>query len=80
MIIDLEGQYKLTISHMQKCIDMYREYIDLHRICLPIHLRNAVSVYEPFRVCWDKSRKDDWIREMPPEAISDESLFPFFKK
>lgn len=80
MIIDLEGQYKLTISHMKKCIDMYRDYIDLYWICLPIHLRNAVSVYEPFWVCWDKSRRDDRIRDMPEEAISDESLFPFFKK
>lgn len=80
MIIDLEGQYKLTINHMNTCIAMYREWIDLYWICLPIHLRNAVSVYEPFRVCRDKSRKDDWIRELPEEAISDESYFPFFKK
>ena len=47
MIIDLEGQYEYTINHIRKCVDMYKDNIDLHWICLPIHLRNAVSVYEP---------------------------------
>jgi len=48
-------------------------------VCLPIHLRNAVSVYEPFWKCWDKEKSEDWIRELPKESISDESFFPFFR-
>ncbi len=79
MIIDLEGQYEYTINHIQKCIDMYRENIDLHWICLPIHLRNAVSVYEPHWVCWDKKVKEAWIRQPPKDGITDESFYPFFK-
>jgi predicted phosphoadenosine phosphosulfate sulfurtransferase len=78
MIVDLEGQYKLTIEHIIECVKEYEDYIDLYWICLPIHLRNAVSVYEPFWKCWDKDKKDDWIRELPGTAISDESYFPFF--
>jgi predicted phosphoadenosine phosphosulfate sulfurtransferase len=80
LIVDLEGQYKLTIDHINACIEEYKEYIDLYWVCLPIHLRNAVSVYEPFWMCWDKDRKEDWIREMPEQAISDENYFPFFSK
>ena len=80
MIVDLEGQYKLTIDHIKESIKEYEDLIELYWICLPIHLRNAVSVYEPFWTCWDKDKKEDWIRELPKEAISDESYFPFFVK
>ena len=80
MIVDLEGQYKLTIDHLRECVEKYQDNIELFWICLPIHLRNAVSVYEPFWMCWDKEKEEDWIRELPPECISDESYFPFFTR
>jgi predicted phosphoadenosine phosphosulfate sulfurtransferase len=54
--------------------------MDLYWVCLPIHLRNAVSVYETFWVCWDDERQQDWIRPLPKQGIHDESYFPFFKK
>lgn len=79
MIVDLEGQYKMTIEHIHIMINKYKEYIDLYWICLPIHLRNAVSVYEPFWKCWDSERKEDWIRQPPKEGIIDVNYFPFFK-
>lgn len=80
LLVDLEGQYKLTIDHANKMIEQYNDLIELYWICLPIHLRNAVSVYEPFWVCWDKDKKEDWIRELPENSISDESYFEFFHK
>lgn len=80
LIIDLEGQYKLTIDHIHETINEYQEYIDLFWVCLPIHLRNAVSVYEPFWVCWDPDKKEDWIRTPPEQAITDPSYFPFFRE
>jgi predicted phosphoadenosine phosphosulfate sulfurtransferase len=79
LIVDLEGQYKLTINHMLECVKMYRNYIDLYWICLPIHLRNAVSVFEPFWLCWDENKKNDWIREQPKFSVSDINYFPFFR-
>lgn len=79
LIVDLEGQYKLTIDHIQKCVDMYSEYLDVYWVCLPIHLRNAVSVFEPFWLCWDAERKNDWIRTPPKNSITDINYFPFFK-
>lgn len=80
LIVDLEGQYKLTIDHIKATIEEYQEYIDLYWVCLPIHLRNAVSIYEPFWICWDKDVKDNWIRDLPENSISDETFFPFFRK
>lgn len=79
LIVDLEGQYKLTIEHILQCTEMYKDYIELHWVCLPIHLRNAVSVYEPFWKCWDGEQKENWIRELPTNSISDPNYFPFFR-
>jgi predicted phosphoadenosine phosphosulfate sulfurtransferase len=80
LIVDLEGQYKLTIEHMTECIKMYKSHLDVYWVCLPIHLRNAVSVFEPFWLCWDKDKRKDWIREYPNGAITDTKYFPFFRK
>jgi len=78
MLVDLEGQYKLTIEHALKCVEMYSDCTELFWVCLPIHLRNAVSVYEPFWKCWDAEAKDAWIRQPPECAITEGSQFPFF--
>jgi predicted phosphoadenosine phosphosulfate sulfurtransferase len=80
LLVDLEGQYKLTIDHANEMIEEYKDVIDLYWICLPIHLRNAVSVYEPFWICWDDNKKSDWIRKLPKNAISDQKYFSFFHK
>jgi predicted phosphoadenosine phosphosulfate sulfurtransferase len=79
LLVDLEGQYRLTIEHAKRCVDLYADLIDLHWVCLPIHLRNAVSVYEPFWKCWDPEAKDAWIRPLPEWAVSDQNFYPFFK-
>jgi predicted phosphoadenosine phosphosulfate sulfurtransferase len=79
LFVDLEGQYKLTIDHIQQCYDMYAEHIEPYWVCLPIHLRNAVSVYETHWVCWEKSKEEAWIRHPPEMAITDTGYFPFFR-
>lgn len=80
LLVDLEGQYKLTIDHALACIDMWSDVVDLYWLCLPIALRNAVSVYEPKWECWDPDKREAWIREPPECAITDGSVFPFFQR
>jgi len=80
LIVDLEAQYRLTMEHAFKCVEMYKDLIDLHWVCLPIHLRNAVSVYEPFWLCWDPDAREAWVREFPADAITNLSFYPFFAK
>lgn len=80
MLVDLEGQYKFTIDHASDLLEQYKDVTDPYWICLPISLRNAVSVYEPKWICWDKEKKKEWIREMPSNAIQDETYFDFFYK
>lgn len=78
LFIDLEGQYKMTIDHVRQCFEMYADISEPFWICLPIHLRNAVSVFQTHWICWDKEKSSSWIRESEPIAIKDEKYFPFF--
>lgn len=78
LLIDLEGQYKHTVDYAQAM--MSREEVDPYWVCLPLHLRNAVSQFQPHWVCWDPDKKDLWIRDLPPKCIVDPSYFPFFRK
>lgn len=77
MIVDLEAQYKETIKHIELLTEKYKTVIDLHWVCLPISLSNAVSNFEPRWKCWDKNKKDCWVRQPPKNAII--KPYPFFK-
>jgi predicted phosphoadenosine phosphosulfate sulfurtransferase len=78
LIIDLEAQYEETARHLADVVREYREYIDVHWVCLPMVLRNAVTAYEPRWTCWDEERKDIWVRKMPQGAVSNPKRYPFF--
>ena len=79
LLVDLEGQYEVTMRHAETCFEMYQDWIELHWVCLPIALRNAVSVYEPKWKCWEAGKEDVWIRPMPAKGIHDPTFFPFFR-
>lgn len=78
LFVDLEGQYKLTIDHINDMIDEYREWIDLYWVALPIALRNAVSMYEPKWLCWEPGK--EWVRQPDKKSIVEEWYFPFFRR
>ncbi len=80
LFVDLEAQYRLTIEYVQAMFDLYRDHIEPYWVCLPIHLRNAVSQYEPQWICWEPGREADWVRPMPPLGMADELFFPFFRR
>lgn len=79
LFIDFEAQYQLTVENVENIYKDYKDYIEPFWVCLPIHLRNAVSVFQPFWKCWDDKAKESWIRKMPKSVISDNNYFPFFK-
>lgn len=80
LLVDLEGMYKITIDHIQAMYDLYADHIEPYWVCLPIRLRNAVSVFEPRWMCWEPGKEDVWIRQPPKMAITDEKFFPFFHR
>lgn len=81
LFIDLEAQYKATINHAADIL--LRKDINAYWVCLPMNLRNAVSMYQPQWVCWDEDEKDKWVREMPdhPCVINEKNLqWTWFRK
>lgn len=78
LYIDFEAQYKHTISHLEEMYELYADHIEPFWVALPIHLRNAVSMYQHHWICWDPDREADWIRTPPPVAITDQAHFPFY--
>ncbi len=79
LLVDLEAQYRLTIEHIEHCFALYAAHVEPYWICLPLALRNAVSVFEPKWCAWEPGREADWIRQPPPTAITDHRYFPFFR-
>lgn len=81
LVIDLEAQYLLTIKHVEAMVTLYAALIDLHWVCLPIKLRNAVSNYAPTWCAFDPEKKDIWVRQPPnlPGVKTDPSEYPFFE-
>ncbi len=78
LLIDLEAQYTLTINHAEECRSMYADCTEWFWICLPIHLRNAVSMYQPQWVTWEPGAEKSWVRKPPEGAIVDEKYFEWF--
>lgn len=79
LFIDLEAQYNATIAFVESMRELYRDVAEFRWVCLPLSLRNAVSVFEPQWVCWDPARERDWVRRPPAGAITDPAALPFFK-
>jgi predicted phosphoadenosine phosphosulfate sulfurtransferase len=77
LIIDLEAQYELTIEHLKELVSL--PGLDVMWVCLPLNLRNAVSVFSPHWCCWQPGVK--WVRELPELScvIRDQNYFPFYE-
>lgn len=78
LFIDLEGQYTMTIKFVEEIIS--RPGIIPYWVCLPLNLRNATSMFEPYWCCWEPEARDYWVRKMPthPAVIDDQAYFPFY--
>lgn len=79
LYVDFEAQYKNSIDHMREVLEMYAEWVEPYWVALPIHLRNAVSMYQHHWVCWEPGREDDWVRQPDPMCITDQAYFPFYR-
>lgn len=79
LFIDLEGQYRATIAHVEEMFS--RDDVRPWWVCLPINLRNASSLQEPYWCAWEPGREADWIRPMPehPAVVHDPAFFPFYR-
>lgn len=80
LYIDLEGQYKCTIDHLNE-LKQLSQIRTFYHIALPLSLRNAVSILQPKWLCWEEESKHLWIRPMPEDAINIHNCpFKWFRK
>lgn len=79
LYIDLEAQYAATIDYVRAMLRLYADAIDPRWVALPLRLRNAVSMAEPYWLCWDPARRGAWVREPEPGAITDPAALPFYR-
>ena len=79
LYLDLEAQYALTIAHVREMYALYADVVEPYWVALPLHLRNAVSMHEPYWVSWDPRCREAWVREPDPSSITDPAAFPFYR-
>lgn len=79
LFIDWEAQFRATIEHAQQCFSDYADLVEPYWVALPITTTNAVSAIEPEWTAWDDSKRELWVREPPPNAITDQNYFPFYQ-
>ena len=78
LYIDLEAQYKATITHIEELITEVEDVLEKwYWIALPLSLRNAVSIIQPKWICWNKPEQNRWVRDMPQNKwIINEENYP----
>jgi predicted phosphoadenosine phosphosulfate sulfurtransferase len=79
LYVDLEAQYQCTIEHVEQMFSLYEDVIDPYWVALPLHLRNAVSMQQPYWISWDPEAREQWVREPPSRAIVDADRFQFYR-
>lgn len=79
VFIDLEAQYQATVRHVHEMVS--QNDVRAWWICLPLNLRNASSLHEPYWCCWEPGREADWVRPLPehPSVICDPTVLPFYR-
>lgn len=86
LYIDLESQYQATIAHIERLRQVTADVVDqFFWCCLPLSLRNAISVIQPTWICWDRNERHKWVRDMPAyDCVINENNLPrewtWFKK
>ncbi|WP_125153635.1 DUF3440 domain-containing protein [Clostridium rectalis] len=78
LYIDLEAQYRHTIEHVEELMECTKDVVEkFYWCCLPLSLRNAVSVIQPKWICWDKNDMHKWVRKMPNyKCVINENNYP----
>lgn len=76
--LDWECQFTLTIDFARRIYAEYADCVDPYWIALPIKTWNACSMHEPEWTAWDESKKNLWVRQPEPYAITDKEKFPFW--
>jgi predicted phosphoadenosine phosphosulfate sulfurtransferase len=76
LFIDWEAQYRATIDHVAEMMQLSN--VRPIWVALPMSTSNENSFYDPIWTAWHPEEKEKWVREYPPNAITDYFYFPFY--
>ncbi|MDR0543824.1 MAG: DUF3440 domain-containing protein [Odoribacteraceae bacterium] len=78
--IDYEAQYRLTTEFVDKTLSENLDIIDPYRVCMPLRVRCATSMFQSYWTPWEKEKRDIWVRELPPDSYNEDNhSFDFFE-
>lgn len=78
--LDWECQFTLTIQHIKKIFDLYKDNIEPYWCSFPIRTWNGCSSFEPEWIAWDEDKKNLWVRKKEEMSIKEGERFPFYFK
>jgi len=83
LFVDLEAQYQATIEQFETMVENSEHVLNhVYWICLPLSLRNAVSQIQPKWTCWNRDKREKWVRDLPDRdcvITEDDHPFEFFE-
>ncbi len=79
--IDYEAQYQMTTDYVDEELEKNKDILDVYRICLPLTVPCATSMYQGHWVPWNPEEKDIWVRDMPEKCVNESNhKFEWFLK
>lgn len=79
---DFEAQYKATADYVERTFESVPDYVERFWCCLPMAVRNAMAMNDPWWYPWDDKKRDLWVRDMPNHDYVcnlDRNPFDFYK-
>lgn len=67
--LDQEFEYESTVELMREWMAL--PDVDPYWCQFPLKMYNANSAFEPFTIAWGEERRDTWMREREPYAITE---------
>ena len=78
--IDYEAQYDYTTRYVTETFDALPPQCDKYWCALPLTVPCATSMQSNHWIPWDTAKRDLWVRELPPQAITvDNHQFDFYR-
>lgn len=65
LFIDLEAFYQKSIEFTERMFNDNLDVVEPMWVCLPLNQPNGLSYMETSWLCWDKEKKEIWVRQMP---------------
>ncbi len=79
--IDYEAQYQMTTDYVDSELKKNADILEVYRICLPLAVPCATSMYQGFWIPWNQDEKDIWVRDLPKESVNESNhQFDWFTK